>query len=98
MTTWGIAFPLTRKLGLLMARPLTVLEGLDSDDPRVQDMRALVLQGGLITPRLGPLPTTIQAARRHWLGTHLSPPREAGSSLRTSLVPTSDQCASSRAA
>lgn len=47
MTAWGIAFPLTRKLGLLMSDPLTVLEGLDSDDPRVQDMRALVLRGGL---------------------------------------------------
>lgn len=47
LTAWGIAFPLTRKLGLLMSDPLTGLEGLDADDPRLQDRRALVLRGGL---------------------------------------------------
>jgi|GEM_PF-1436321 hypothetical protein len=47
LTAWGIALPLTRKLGLLMSDPLIALEGLDADDPRVQERRALVLRGAL---------------------------------------------------
>jgi hypothetical protein len=45
MTAWGIAFPLTRKLGLLLNDPTVMLDGLESDDPRVQEIRGAVLRG-----------------------------------------------------
>lgn len=44
-TAWGVTFPLTRKLGLLMSDPMVMLEGLESDDRRIQRMRSWVLQG-----------------------------------------------------
>lgn len=45
MTAWGIAFPLTRELGLLMNSPTWMLEGQKPDDSGVQDIRAAVLRG-----------------------------------------------------
>lgn len=45
MTAWGISFPLTRKLGLLMSDPMAMLQSLESDDPQVQKIRAAVLRG-----------------------------------------------------
>ncbi|MFE2656436.1 DUF4238 domain-containing protein [Brevibacterium sp. NPDC059310] len=44
-TAWGVTFPLTRKLGLLMSDPMTMLEGVGLDDPRVQQLREMVLAG-----------------------------------------------------
>jgi len=44
-TAWGVAFPLTRKLGLLMSDPFVMLEGLGADDVRVQQRRDMVLAG-----------------------------------------------------
>ncbi len=46
-TAWGIAFPLTRKLGLLMSDPMVVLGGLEAGDPRVQEVRSSVLRGDI---------------------------------------------------
>ncbi|MCG2621778.1 DUF4238 domain-containing protein [Arthrobacter sp. I2-34] len=45
MTALGIAFPLTRKIGLLMSDPTVMLEGLEPDNPRVQETRSAVLRG-----------------------------------------------------
>lgn len=44
-TAWGVLFPLTRKLGLLMSDPMEMLEGVGADDPRVQQLREMVLAG-----------------------------------------------------
>lgn len=44
-TAWGVTFPLTRKLGLLMSDPMVMLEGVGADDTRVQKLRAMVLAG-----------------------------------------------------
>ncbi|QOQ38209.1 DUF4238 domain-containing protein [Trueperella pecoris] len=44
-TAWGVTFPLTRKLGLLMSDPMAILEGFEADDPRVQQVREMVLAG-----------------------------------------------------
>lgn len=44
-TAWGISFPLTRRLGLLMTDPTVVLERLGADDPRIQRIRGAVLRG-----------------------------------------------------
>src|SRR5690606_13290241 len=44
-TAWGVTFPLTRKLGLLMSDPMAVLGGLEANDPRVQQLREMVLAG-----------------------------------------------------
>lgn len=45
MTAWGITFPLTRELGLLMNDPTWMLEGLEPDGFRAQEIRAAVLRG-----------------------------------------------------
>lgn len=45
MTAWGITFPLTRKLGLLMNDPMVMLQGVEQDDPRLQGFRGSVLRG-----------------------------------------------------
>lgn len=45
MTAWGITFPLTRKLGLLMSDPMVMLDGLESDDSRVQELRVAIVRG-----------------------------------------------------
>lgn len=44
-TAWGVTFPLTRKLGLLMSDPMAMMEGVGPDDPRVQQLREMVLDG-----------------------------------------------------
>ncbi|WP_206692903.1 DUF4238 domain-containing protein [Microbacterium paulum] len=44
-TAWGISVPLTRKLGLLMSDPMIMIERLEADDPRVQEIRTAVVQG-----------------------------------------------------
>lgn len=44
-TAWGVTFPLTRMLGLLMSDPMAMLEGAGADDPRVQQLREMVLAG-----------------------------------------------------
>lgn len=44
-TAWGVTFPLTRKLGLLMSDPMALLEGVEADDTRIQKLRATVLAG-----------------------------------------------------
>lgn len=45
MTAWGITFPLTRKLGLLMSDPTVMFDALESEDSRVQELRGAVLRG-----------------------------------------------------
>lgn len=44
-TAWGIATPLTRKLGLLMSDPMVILERLQTDDPMIQKIRSAVVSG-----------------------------------------------------
>lgn len=44
-TAWGVTFPLTRKLGLLMSDPMVMLEDVGADDPRIQQLREMVLAG-----------------------------------------------------
>ncbi|MCF2588520.1 DUF4238 domain-containing protein [Brevibacterium sp. UCMA 11752] len=44
-TAGGVTFPLTRKLGLLMSDPMATLDGGGADDPRVQQLREMVLAG-----------------------------------------------------
>ena len=44
-TAWGITFPLTRKLGLLMSDPMVAIERFEAGDPRIQAMRAAILRG-----------------------------------------------------
>lgn len=44
-TAWGIMFPLTRMLGLLMGDPMVVIERFEPGDPRIQTIRAAVLRG-----------------------------------------------------
>ncbi|TWJ07601.1 uncharacterized protein DUF4238 [Stackebrandtia albiflava] len=44
-TAWGVTFPLTRKLGLLMSDPMAMLEGVGAGDSRVQQLREMVLAG-----------------------------------------------------
>ncbi|MCD1284489.1 DUF4238 domain-containing protein [Brevibacterium sp. GP-SGM9] len=44
-TAWGVTFPLTRKVGLLMSDPMAVLEGTEADDLRVRQVREMVLSG-----------------------------------------------------
>jgi hypothetical protein len=45
MTAWGISFPLTRKIGLLMSDPMVMLEDLEPVNPRVKEIRSAVLRG-----------------------------------------------------
>jgi len=44
-TAWGISFPLTRKLGLLMSDPMVMLDQFEANDPRIQSIREAVLRG-----------------------------------------------------
>lgn len=44
-TAWGIAFPLTRRLGLLMADSTEILDYLDEDELSVEQYRASLLRG-----------------------------------------------------
>lgn len=44
-TAWGVTFPLTRKMGLLMSDPMALLQGVEAEDPRVQQFREMVLTG-----------------------------------------------------
>ena len=44
-TAWGIAFPITRKLGLLMSDPMVMIEQFELDDPRIQTVRAAAISG-----------------------------------------------------
>lgn len=44
-TAWGIATPLTRKLGLLMSDPMVILEHLEADAPMIQKVRLAVVSG-----------------------------------------------------
>lgn len=44
-TAWGMIFPLTRRLGLLISDPQVLLDGLEAEDPRVQQTRSRVLAG-----------------------------------------------------
>ncbi|MCI7672669.1 MAG: DUF4238 domain-containing protein [Schaalia hyovaginalis] len=44
-TAWGVTFPLTRRLGLLMSDPMAMLKGAGADETRVQKLRAMVLAG-----------------------------------------------------
>lgn len=44
-TAWGIAIPITRKLGLLMRDPMVLVEGFSPQDPRIQEARAEVIAG-----------------------------------------------------
>nr|WP_280676105.1 DUF4238 domain-containing protein [Cryobacterium sp. CG_9.6] len=44
-TAWGIAFPLTRKLGLLMSDPMVAIENLSPDDPRIGKIWDAVSKG-----------------------------------------------------
>ncbi|AWB88986.1 hypothetical protein C2138_05015 [Salinibacterium hongtaonis] len=44
-TAWGISFPLTRKLGLLMNDPMVMIEEVDAGDPQIQTIRAAVISG-----------------------------------------------------
>jgi hypothetical protein len=44
-TAWGISVPLTRKLGLLMSDAMIMIERLEPDDPKIQQIRAAVVQG-----------------------------------------------------
>lgn len=46
-TAWGIATPLTRKLGLLMSDPMVIIERLTADDPMIQRVRSAVVSGRL---------------------------------------------------
>ena len=52
-TAWGIAFPLTRKIGLLMSDSTVMLEGLEVDDPHVQEIRGAVLRGKIDNVQTG---------------------------------------------
>lgn len=52
-TAWGISFPLTRKLGLLMGDPMVMLDGLEADDPRVAIARAAVVAGEVDQAQVG---------------------------------------------
>lgn len=44
-TAWGIAFPISRKFGLLMSDAMVLIGQLDADDPKVQEIRAAVVSG-----------------------------------------------------
>ena len=44
-TAWCVTFPLTRKMGLLMSDPMALLQGVEAEDPRVQQFREMVLTG-----------------------------------------------------
>lgn len=44
-TAWGIATPLTRKLGLLMSDPMVIIERLGGDEPMIQKVRSAVVSG-----------------------------------------------------
>lgn len=44
-TAWGITFPISRKLGLLMCDPGVLLSGLTPQNPRVQETRTAILRG-----------------------------------------------------
>jgi hypothetical protein len=44
-TAWGITFPLTRKLGLLMSDPMVMIEQFEPGDPRIQLVGAEVRRG-----------------------------------------------------
>lgn len=46
-TAWGITFPVSRKLGLLMSDPINLIQDLENDDPRIDEIRELVIEGKL---------------------------------------------------
>lgn len=52
-TAWGVTFPLTRKLGLLMSDPMAMLDGIGAHDPRVQQFRDMVLAGRIDQVQFG---------------------------------------------
>ncbi|WP_170301349.1 DUF4238 domain-containing protein [Saccharopolyspora hirsuta] len=71
-TAWGVTFPLTRKLGLLMSDPMAMLEGVGADAPRVQELRGLVLAGKIDRVQPGTTATeklfnlhTVESAREY---------------------------------
>lgn len=46
-TAWGIAVPITRKLGLLMSDPMVMIERFAVDDPMIQKIRTAVVAGNV---------------------------------------------------
>lgn len=46
-TAWGIAVPITRKLGLLMSDPMVMIERFAVDDPMIQKIRTAVVGGNV---------------------------------------------------
>jgi hypothetical protein len=52
-TAWGISFPLTRKLGLLMSDPMVMIEGFAPGDPRVEFVRDKVRNGSFDRRQVG---------------------------------------------
>ncbi|AZZ49083.1 DUF4238 domain-containing protein [Rathayibacter rathayi] len=53
MTAWGISFPVTRKLGILMLDPLQVVEGVPAGDPLIFERGDKVRAGGYDAVRAG---------------------------------------------
>jgi len=52
-TARAITFPLTRKLGLLMADPIALIEAFDADDPHIGHVREGVQRGDADTSQVG---------------------------------------------
>ncbi len=46
-TAWGISFPITSKLGLLMSNPMAIVDRFDAGDPMIQEVRTAVVNGRL---------------------------------------------------
>ncbi|CEA07766.1 hypothetical protein BN1051_01089 [Arthrobacter saudimassiliensis] len=44
-TAWGISVPISRKLGLLMSDPTVMINHLEAQDPKLQEIRDLVVSG-----------------------------------------------------
>jgi hypothetical protein len=52
-TAWGILFPLTRKLGLLMSDPTVMIEDFVPGDPRIQFVGDKVREGAMDAEQVG---------------------------------------------
>lgn len=52
-TAWGISVPLSRKYGLLMSDPMTIIDGFGADDPMIQKIRTAVVTGRADSVQIG---------------------------------------------
>ncbi|KQW08142.1 hypothetical protein ASC66_04195 [Leifsonia sp. Root4] len=75
-TAWGIAFPLTRKLGLLMSDPTVIADAFAPDSPRHQEIAKSIREGKMDRVQQGTTSLErlfndhVAASAREWIYRH----------------------------